>query len=150
MEKISELVEEIAAAWSGALPPAPSNISMPTYDDEGVAAYFAGKTWRGHTAKKLRLLSFAPGILTHQAFAYFLPAYMKADLEEPEVADTIVESLLFGLAGDGAPCGRSDAVLALLSRPQKLALANYVRFVQQRENGLYMKECGRILQCLDS
>jgi hypothetical protein len=146
MQEIAQLVDEIESAWSCARPPQASDISTPTYDDEGVSAYFAGKTWQGHSAKMLRVMSFAPGVLTNQAFAYFLPAYMKADLEEPDVADTIVESLLFGLAWDGE---RRVSVVALLNRAQKLALAKYIRHVHQREDGLYEADCHKILQLLE-
>ncbi len=148
---IAELVEEIEAAWRDAQTPVASNISQPTYDDEGVSAYFKGRTWHGHTALQLRCLSFAPGILTHEAFAYFLPAYMKADLEEPKVADTIVESLLYAL--DPGPEGnsvRAVAIVALLDERQRQVVLHYVDYVNEREFGIHDGECRRIIALLSS
>ena len=147
---IAELAEEIEAAWRDAQAPASSNIARRTYDDEGVAAYFTGRSWRGHTAKQLRRLSFAPGILTHDAFAYFLAAYMKADVEQPEVADTIVESLLYALdpGAHGDNIDRAGAIFGLLNDCQRRVVTEYVSYINGREAGLYDDECRRILPLL--
>ncbi len=79
MQKPHELIAQIEAAFADARAPAADNISQPTYDDEGTSAYFRGKTWRGHSAKQLRSLDFALTVMTKEAFAYFLPAFMMAD-----------------------------------------------------------------------
>ena len=73
---------------------------------------------------------------------------MTADLEEPDVADTIVESLLFTLDPGEAGSLRTTAIVALLDARQKTALTHYLRYVSQREPGLYDGECSRIAAML--
>jgi hypothetical protein len=78
--------------------PPPSGKITDTYDDEGVAAYFTGKTWRGHSVRDLLYYSCALSFFEPEAFRYYLPAFMLAELDEPEKADIIAESILFSLA----------------------------------------------------
>lgn len=141
MPTAGDLIASIHAAWAGARPPGAGEISLPTYDDEGVAAYFAGKSWEGHTARQLRRLDFAPNVLTAKAFAYYLPAYLIADIEDPAASDTNMERVLHRLI-DGR-----DAI-ALLDQAQRLALKAYIVFVHDREQGLYEVECSSILGLL--
>lgn len=65
--------------------------------DEGTAAYFQGTTWRGHTTISLRQHSVAMSFFTPQAFRYWLPAFMLAELDDPDEADVIAESIAFHL-----------------------------------------------------
>lgn len=138
------LVQRIEHAWQDACPPRPGCISKPTYDDEGISAYFAGRAWRGHSAEQLRALDFAPGILTDEAFVYFLPAYMIADIRSPMEADTIVEALLLNLSP-----GRGRAIASLLTESQREAVANYVQFVWEREGDLYAEWCADAMRGLN-
>lgn len=138
------LVEAIERAWRDAQPPRPGHISKPTYDDVGVSAYFAGRTWRGHTAKQLRALDFAPTILTNEAFAYFLAAYMIGDIQSPVEADTIVESLLFNLS----EAERGAEVAALLNMEQREAVTSYLQLVLEREGDIYEDDCSEALRYL--
>jgi len=89
------LRETIIKAFSATSQPPADRISAPTYDDEGTAAYFAGKSWQGHSAKELRCYSSSLSFFTAEAFRYYLPAYMLAELDEPEIADVITEGILF-------------------------------------------------------
>ena len=75
--------------------PGDENISAPTYDDEGTHAYFRGRTWSGHTATILRHHSSSLSFFTADAFRYFLPAYMLAELDDPEEADVIAEYIAY-------------------------------------------------------
>ena len=152
MAKVPKLVATIRLAWADATPPAPGAISRPTCDDEGVAEYFTGKTWDGHLAQKLRYFDFAPNIFTEEAFAYYLAAYLIADLEDPQASDTNVERVLFWLSPDGSrpseDVGRG--VISRLSKAQRSALREFIEFIQEREAGLYEQECGGILRALDA
>lgn len=151
MQAIPSLVAMIRSAWACAIPPEADNISRPTYDDEGVCAYFSGKTWEGHTARQLRLLDFAPGIFTQEAFAYYLPAYLIADIEYPEISDTNMERVLYWLDRDNLrnPDMKGPTVIDRLTKLQRSALRAYVVFVQSREKGFYDEECGKIIGLLD-
>jgi hypothetical protein len=139
-----DLIKMIQSAWTDATPPLPGNISKPTYDDEGVSEYFAGKPWRGLSAAQLRRLDFAPNIFTDDAFAYYLPAYMIADIEEPEVSDTNIERVLFWLSENRGP-----AVVSRLNEMQLSAMRAYIEFIQARELDLYNDQCTRILRFID-
>jgi hypothetical protein len=138
-----DIVTLLNSAWGEAVAPLPWNISKPTYDDEGVSKYFTGKSWHGHSASELRRLDFAPNIFTDEAFAYYLPAYLIGDIEEPQESDTNVERVLFGLTG-----ARGSAVLSKLDAMQCLAIRAYIEFIQMREQGLYDDECSIILSKL--
>ena len=146
MQAADALTRKIEAAWEHAQPPRPGHISKPTYDDEGVSTYFSGQSWRGHSAKQLRSLDFAPTILTDEAFVYFLPAYMLADIQSNMEADTIVEAVLFNLSGSK----RGLAIAERLSDAQREAVAGYVRFVREREGDLYEEWCADAMRSLES
>lgn len=89
------LRQQILEAFAAAPRPSDDRISAPTYDDEGTAEYFRGRTWHGHTAEQLRIHSSSLSFFTREAYRYFLPAYMLAELDEPETADVIAEHIAF-------------------------------------------------------
>jgi hypothetical protein len=151
MTKIPELVATIRSAWATATPPAPGNISRPTYDDEGVADYFTGKTWDGHSAQQLRWFDFAPLIFTEEAFAYYLAAYLIADLEDPETSDTNVERVLFWLSKESSQPSENigPGVISRLSKAQRSAFRAFIAFIQERESDFYEENCSQILRILD-
>jgi hypothetical protein len=151
MPKVPELVATIRLAWADATPPAPGTISRPTYDDEGVAEYFTGKTWDVHLAQQLRHLDFAPNIFTEAAFAYYLAAYLIADLEDPHISDTNVERVLFWLSRESSIPSENvgPGVISRLSKAQRSALQEFIEYIQERESGLYEQECVAILRTLD-
>src|SRR5437773_5875248 len=92
-----EVVVQIEAAFADT--PSPGNeshdISATKYWDEAIVDYFRGTTWRGHRTQDLRKLDCALSYFTDKAFRYWLPAFMLADLESPEEADVIAESIVF-------------------------------------------------------
>lgn len=151
MQTTQELVAMIRSAWDGTQPPASENISRPTYDDEGVSAYFSGKTWDGHTARQLRQLDFAPCILTQEAFAYYLPAYLIADIEDPDTSDTNMERAVFWLDRDKVRDldEQGPAVIDRLTAPQRSALRQYILFIERRERGLHDELWEKIGRHLD-
>ncbi len=64
-------------------------------DDEGIVAYFRGRSWQGHRVEDLRKHGAALSLFTGKAFRYWLPAFMLAELEDPEAADAIAEGIAF-------------------------------------------------------
>jgi len=66
--------------------------------EEGVVDYFRGKTWRGNRAQDLRHHVAALSFFTDKAFRYWLPAFMLAELENPDEPDIIAEHIAFELA----------------------------------------------------
>lgn len=149
MQKPHELIAHIEAAFADARVPAADNISQPTYDDEGTSAYFRGKTWRGHSARQLRSLDFALTVMTPEAFAYFLPAFMIADIESPIEADTIPESLLFNLTPDaGIFPARAQSIIACLTPAQRAAVAAYFRYARLRDGEVMPGEYDGALKAL--
>lgn len=155
MHTVHELVATIRSAWADAQPPKGDDISRPTYDDEGVSAYFSGKTWEGHTARQLRKLDFAPCIFTHEAFAYYLPAYLIADIEDPETSDTNMERVVFWLDPDHGwdLAAQGPAVIDRLTAAQRSALRQYILFIARREQGFHdelWEKIGRLLDKADA
>lgn len=104
---------------------------MPTYDDEGTSDYFTGKSWRGHGVEKLRWYESSLAFFTPAAFRYYLPAFMLAELEDPQVADVIAEGILFHLT-DGS---RSDELLRELSGEEREAVACFFEDCARRYGG---------------
>jgi hypothetical protein len=74
------------------------DISATRQDDEGIVDYFRGTTWRGHRVEDLRFHEAALAFFTDAAFRYWLPAFMLAELEDPETADVISSGIDFELA----------------------------------------------------
>ena len=151
MQTASDLIAMIRSAWADAQPPDDGNISRRTYDDEGVTAYFSGKTWDAHTARQLRILDFAPCIFTQVAFAYYLPAYLIADIEDPETSDTNMERVVYWLDRDNVRGLADDGPLVIdrLTAPQRSALSRYISFIRHREQGFHDELWENIARRLD-
>jgi hypothetical protein len=93
-----EVRDAIRAAWKDAVRPPDDRISAPTYDDEGVSAYFAGRSWQGHEVKALRYHSVGLSFFTAEAFCYYFAAYLLAVLEDILAADVVYDGILFHLS----------------------------------------------------
>jgi hypothetical protein len=126
------LRDDIIKAFSAMPRPSPDRISEPTYADEGTAAYFGGRSWQGHSAKQLRYHSSSLSFFTVEAFRYYLLAYMLAELDEPEVADVIAESILFAFT-KGI---RVDELLLCLSCEEREAIARFFDDCATRYSGV--------------
>jgi hypothetical protein len=151
VQKPHELIAQIEAAFADACAPAADNISQPTYDDEGTSAYFRGKTWRGHSAKQLRSLDFSLTVMTQEAFTYFLPAFMIADIQSPIEADTIPESLLYHLTPDDSFFPRqAQSIISCLTHAQRAAVAAYFRYARMRDGEVTPGEYDGALKALAS
>ncbi|MFT5194329.1 MAG: hypothetical protein ACI9EW_000240 [Cellvibrionaceae bacterium] len=87
-----ELKKLIETAFSHT--PIPTAPLCDTYDDEGVGDYFAGRPRYGHTIKDLRYHSVAISFFKPEALRYYLPVFMLAELDDPEEADIIADSII--------------------------------------------------------
>jgi len=121
--------EQIIDAWQAAVPPGEDRICAPTYDDEGVGAYFRGRTWDGHEVASLRYHSVGLSFFTAEAFAYYLAAYMLAVIDDASTADVIYDGILFHLSPIQLGKTWADtylARLAQLSPAQRHAIVAYL------------------------
>ena len=99
--RVTRLIRQIESAFEQTPSPGATDEEISkTPADEGVADYFRGRSWRYHTVKTLRWHSCALVYFTAKAFRYYLPAFMLAELKDPEVADNIRESIAFRLYQD--------------------------------------------------
>lgn len=87
--------EQILAAFAETPRPRMKGISVETYDDEDTERFFKIKQWRSLRAKELREHSSALSFFTPEAFRYFLPAFMLAEIDDAETADIIAGSIAF-------------------------------------------------------
>jgi hypothetical protein len=113
--------DKIIAAFSLAPQPHAGNVSVPTYDDEETAAYFTGTPWQGHPTTDLHWHEASLSFFTPAAFRYYLPAFILAELDDPETADVIAEGILFHLT-DGS---RSDELLHEMNGEEREAVASF-------------------------
>ncbi len=94
---MSDLVERIFEAFVSAPYPGDDNICKTEWD-EGVSDYFRGTTARGHDPADLHWHLVALSFFTDEAFRYWLPAFMQAELEAPEVTDSIAHDMVRSFA----------------------------------------------------
>jgi hypothetical protein len=130
-EDTAEVRAQIIAAWRDAVYPGDDKICAPTYDDEGVAAYFRGRTWEGHEVKSLRYHSVGLSFFTAEGFAYYLAAYLLAVIDDASAADVIVDSILFHLSPTQLGKTWADgylARLACLSNVRRAAVIAYLEW----------------------
>ena len=113
--------------------PAPEGKITDTYDDEGAADYFQGRGWDGHDAKSLRAHEAAMCFFTPEAFRYYLPAFMLAELEAPEVADILGEYVVYQF-GRPEPIWESEYSkrLALFTTTEKRAILAFIQYMQDK------------------
>ena len=88
------LAEEIEAVFRDAVYPAGDPISESRYD-EGTTNVFAGTHWRDHSPQQLEFHTFALNVMTPQAFAFFLPAFLLGSLrpDVPGLRDSLITKL---------------------------------------------------------
>jgi hypothetical protein len=87
--------EQIIEAFADTPRPPDGATSADTYDDEGTEEYFRGRPWQGHSTERLRHFESSMCFFTPQAFRYFLPAYMLAELDDPDEANAIAQGIAF-------------------------------------------------------
>jgi len=102
-----------------------------TYDDEGVSEFFAGKQWENLNAPDLRKHDVALSFFEPEAFRYFLPAFMLAELSDPETADVIGESIVFHFSKPKEFWIESyEKRISLFTRNEKEAIVRFIDYMQ--------------------
>ncbi len=99
--------------------------------DEGIAAFFSGKRWQELTIIELRRYSAALSFLQPEAFRYFLPAFMRAELIDPASADVIGQSIVYKFAEPEAFWAATyEQRLALFSAAEKRVILEFLDYMQ--------------------
>ena len=112
--------------------PYPKGKLTDTYDDEGVAEYFSGTTWSEHSVSNLRHHVAALSFFEPDAFRYFLPAFMLAELENREVADVIKESIVFSFGEpEGYWVSMYEKRISLFTKEEKIAIMSFLSYMGQ-------------------
>jgi len=131
-----EVIGKIEAAFDDTPSPGKEydDISATKYWDEGTVDYFRGTSWRGHDVQKLREHDCALSYFSDKAFRYWLPAFMLAELEHPEVADVIAE----GIASHLTDARSADARLRQFADDELAAIAAFLDECARRYgDGIY-------------
>ncbi len=158
--KIEELNSLIRSAFADVQYPGDDNIAgcsrIGCDDCDPIAAYFKGTTWQEHNLQTLA--GYADiGFFYLEALHYYLPAYMLAEIENRRLAE-----LHFGQLEeyedypDPLPnldiCGQvssnevesiqrhREKFVALLSKQQRLAVTEYLKFMDTDEDGYAPEE----------
>lgn len=84
--------EQIRNAFSGVGIPK-GKLCVDTYDDEGAHEHFTGTSWDEHDFASLRKYESSMCFFTPDAFHYYLPAFMLAEVDDPVTADIIAENI---------------------------------------------------------
>jgi hypothetical protein len=120
----TEVIRLIEDAWREVPYPGDDKIVPPdSHEFDDIENYFRGTTWRDHSPVDLRCHSAAFSFFTPEAFHYWLPAYMIAEITCPEEADVIGEYIAWALSDH-----RGGKAWPLFSRDQREAVAAYLRF----------------------
>ena len=129
--EVTELKNKIRAAFNDT--PCPKSKLTDTYDDEGVSEYFQGKSWEGNDVSDLRYHSVALSLFEPEAFRYYLPAFMLAELEDPETADIIGESIVFHFSQPEKFCEESyEKRLSLFTSIEKEAILEFIDYMEAK------------------
>ncbi len=100
--------------------------------DEGAQMYFEGTDWQIHVAKGLRTQDAAMHYFTPEAFRYYLPAYMLAEINKPEDADILGEYVLNQLSDNSIV----DEVkfrnrLSQFSTEERAAILEFIQYMKE-------------------
>ena len=90
-----QLIAEIYKAFPVEPIPDTKILKCECYFDSECEEYFKGSKWIDHSARLLRRHEVCLGFMTRSAFTYYLPAYLMAELKEPEEADIIADNLSY-------------------------------------------------------
>jgi len=131
---MGKLVEiKIVNAFSGGSIPK-GKLCSAKYDYEDAHRCFIGTSWEEHDALFLREHESSLNFFTAEAFCYYLPAFMMAELKEPKIADIIAEGIAFHLTSTPFTKER----ISLFSRDQLLAIVAFFKCCAARYNdGVY-------------
>ena len=125
--------EKIRNAFSGAEIPR-GKLCVDTYDYEGAHEHFTGTSWEEHDVVSLREYESSMCFFTPEAFHYYLPAFMLAEIKDPETADVISENIAHHFI-DGA---YKEERLAQFNEVQLKAVIEFLELCAERyDDGIY-------------
>jgi hypothetical protein len=117
----------IAAAFPVRCPPSGRQI-CDAGDDEGLCAFFSDKCWQEIAAADLRYHEVGLSLFTDRAFAYYLPAYMIAEVSQPHVMDVSSECIAYAFTHR-----RRDP--AMFTGLQRRAVAAFLLLLAEQNGG---------------
>jgi hypothetical protein len=130
----SELKEFIKTSFSAT--PYPNGKLTNTEFDEGVSAYFEGRSWQSFEPKELRKYCAAISLFEAEAFRYFLPAFILAELNDHAVSDVIGQFIVYAF---GKPkdywVETYEQRLAVFSYSEKCAVLEFLDYMQETYGG---------------
>lgn len=131
---MDELVKKkIINAFSGLAIPK-GKLCNEEYDYDNAHGGFTGTNWQEHDAAYLRMNEGALSFFTPEAFRYYLPAFMMAELSNPETADIIAEGVAFHLTD--TPFSKER--IATFNKEQLLAIIAFFECCANRyKDGIY-------------
>ena len=103
--------------------------SAESLEGQGIQRDFGGRDWRSLGVEELRRHSSSLFLLTPEAFRYYLPAFMKVSISDPEKADVIPETLVFALDPGKGSAGKTK-LLEALGPAQKAAVAAFLGWLE--------------------
>jgi hypothetical protein len=111
----------------GAVPPSAAEVTA-ARDHEGLISAFADRPWPTLSPEELRYNSVGLALFTDRAFAYYLPAFMLAELHSSEVMDVVPEHIAYAFVHSQCdPC--------MFSSPQREAIATFFRLLSEQNGG---------------
>jgi hypothetical protein len=121
-EEISVVLEELQAAFGDLPIPARDHL---VYDNSGshlecnhVLSKLQGRHWQDLSAEDLAGEADALWFLTSEGFRFFLPAFVRVSLVDPDRADLIPDAILSSLAEPEPPEHRKKQAKSVLDRHQ--------------------------------
>jgi hypothetical protein len=130
------IAREIEEAFADTDYPGDGNIA---YDQSGrhlecsqVARDFRGKQWQDLTTDFLRNNADALFFFSAAAYAYFLPAFLRASVRDFRGADVVPGNAIFSLSGSlshSSPEAFAQRI-ANLTIPQRKAVAQFLRYLE--------------------
>ncbi len=134
----SDLIAQIRRAFSDGFSfevPPNGRLTTSRYD-EGIHDFFTGREWSSLSPVEVRKHVAALSFFTPEAFCYYLPAFMLAELLDAETADVAGQFVVFTF---GRPKFESqacyDARIALFTQDQKQAVLAFLDYMQERYGG---------------
>ena len=105
-------------------------------NDDGTQKYFEGTEWQSHTAKELRSQDAAMHFFTPEAFSYYLPAFMVAELRDPEEADILGDYVVYQFEKPvpGKEAEFNERIQHLSAEQRKVVLA-FIQYMQEQYGG---------------
>jgi hypothetical protein len=127
-----KLADEIREAFPAS--PIPSQIISEEllYDSERqeIVDAFSGRSWHELSTEELRYHDIALSCYTPRGFAYYLPAYLLAIVDDLERADILVDGTLYHLRPRAGFTEKLRARMEALSSQQRQAVAHFAEYLR--------------------